>query len=71
MSERPDGIGLVGIALIPIACCIGLPLLAAAGVGIVTLMAGVSAGGLALVAATLLLLHLRRTRRTKTTGRNL
>jgi hypothetical protein len=71
MSERRDGIGLVGIALIPIACCIGLPLLAAAGVGIFTLIAGVSAGGLALVAATLLLLHLRRTRRGETTGRNL
>jgi hypothetical protein len=71
MSEHRDGLGLVGIALIPIACCIGLPLLAAAGVGIFTLIAGVSAGGLALVAATLLLLHLRRTRRRETTGGNL
>lgn len=71
MSERRDGIGLAGLALIPIACCIGIPLLAAVGVGIFTLIAGVSAGGLALVAATLLLLHLRTTRRSETTGRNL
>lgn len=71
MSERRDGVGLAGIALIPIACCIGLPLVAAAGVGVFTLIAGVSAGGLALVAPTLLLLHLRRTRRSETTGGNL
>jgi formate-dependent nitrite reductase membrane component NrfD len=71
MSERGDGIGLVGIALVPIACCIGLPLLAGAGVGVFTLIAGVSAGLLALVAAALLLHHVRRTRRSETTGRNL
>ena len=71
MSERRDGIGLAGIALIPIACCIGFPLLAAAGVGVFTLIAGVSVGGLALVATALLLLHVRRSRRSETTGRNL
>jgi hypothetical protein len=70
MSERRDGIGLAGIALVPFACCIGLPLLAA-GVGAFTLIAGVSAGLLALVAAALLLVQLRRTRRSEPTGRNL
>lgn len=70
MSERGDGVDLVGIALIPIACCIGLPLLAAAGVGLFTLIASVSVGGLALVAAALLF-QMRWTRRRETPGRNL
>ena len=57
MSERRDGLGLAGIAVIPITCCIGLPLLAAAGIG--------AAGVVAVIAAAVLLV--RRTRRRETT----
>jgi hypothetical protein len=65
MSERREGHGLAGIAVIPIACCIGLPLLAAAGIGVAALVGGVAAGVLALIAAAVL--PVRRTRRRDTT----
>lgn len=65
MSERPHGLGLAGLAVIPIACCIGLPLLAAAGIGVAVLVAGVAAGVVAVLAAAVLLV--RRTRRRETT----
>ena len=32
MSEKRQSLGLGAVALIPIVCCIGLPLIAAAGV---------------------------------------
>jgi hypothetical protein len=48
MSGR---IGFAGIALVPIACCALLPVLAAAGVGVAV---GVAAGGLGLAAVALL-----------------
>jgi hypothetical protein len=59
MSDRHGSIGLAGIAFIPIACCLGLPLLAAAGVGAVTLLGGLAAGGVALVATAVLLARRR------------
>jgi hypothetical protein len=65
MSERRHGLGLAGIAVIPIACCIGLPLLAAAGIGVAVLVGGVAAGVLAVIAAAVLIV--RRTRRRETT----
>jgi hypothetical protein len=64
MSERRDRLGLAGIAVIPIACCIGLPLLAAAGIGVAVLVGGVAAGGLAVIAAAVLLVRRRRRRDT-------
>jgi hypothetical protein len=64
MSERRDGLGLAGIAVIPIACCLGLPLLAAAGIGIAVLVGGVAAGVLVVIAAAVVV---RRTRRRETT----
>jgi hypothetical protein len=65
MSERRDGLGLAGIAVIPIACCLGLPLLAAAGIGIAVLVGGVAAGVLVVIAAAAV--FVRRTRRRETT----
>jgi hypothetical protein len=67
MSERRDGFGLAAIAVIPIACCIGLPLLAAAGIGVAVLVGGVAAGAVAVIAAAVLLV--RRTRRRETPSR--
>jgi hypothetical protein len=64
VSERRDGLGPAGIAVIPIACCIGLPLLAAAGIGVAVVVGGVAAGVLAVIAAAVLLV--RRTRRRET-----
>jgi hypothetical protein len=65
VSERPDGLGLAGIAVIPVACCIGLPLLAAAGIGVAVLVGGVAAaGGLAVIAAAVLLVRRKRRRET-------
>jgi hypothetical protein len=64
VSERRGGLGLAGIAVIPIACCIGLPLLAAAGIGVAVLVGGVAAGGLAVIAAAVLLVRRKRRRET-------
>jgi hypothetical protein len=64
MSERRNGLGLAGIAVIPIACCIGLPLLAAAGIGVAVLVGGVAAGALAVIAAAVLLVRRKRRRET-------
>ncbi len=65
MSELRKGIGLGGIALLAIACCIGLPLLVAAGFGVaaVALVGGITAGALALAAAIGLLIVRARRRR--------
>ena len=51
MSEPRSNVGVGLLALIPIACCIGLPLIAAAGIG-VALAAWV--GGIALAALVLI-----------------
>jgi hypothetical protein len=64
MTERRDGLGLAGIAVIPIACCIGLPLLAAASIGVALLAGGVAAGGVAVIAAAVLLVRRKRRRET-------
>jgi hypothetical protein len=64
MSERRDRLGLAGIAVIPIACCIALPLLAAAGIGVAILVGGVAAGGLPVVAAAVLVVRRKRRRET-------
>jgi Cu/Ag efflux pump CusA len=53
MSEAPQNLGLGLLALVPIACCIGLPLIAAAGVSIAVASwaGGVALAGLVLIAA--------------------
>jgi len=50
MSELRKGIGLGGIAVLPIVCCIALPLLLAAGVSAAAFAwGGVALGALALI----------------------
>ena len=53
MSESPRGIGLWLVAVIPIVCCAGLPLLLAVdlGVGVLALIGGITVGAVALAAA--------------------
>ena len=62
MSERRDGLGLAGIAVIPVACCTGLPLVAAAGIGAAVHVGGVAAGAVALIATVVLLVRTTRGR---------
>ena len=64
MSE-PKGIGMAGLALLPIVCCVGLPLLLAAGLSVAAfaLIGGVTVGAVALAAALALLVVRTRRRR--------
>ena len=64
MSE-PKGIGLAGMALLPIVCCVGLPLLLAAGVSVAAfaLIGGITVGAVTLAAAVALLVVRARRRR--------
>jgi hypothetical protein len=65
MSEVRKSLGVGGIALLPIACCIGLPLLAAAGVGAAALVwGGAVVGGIAVATLAGVLLLRRRARAT-------
>jgi hypothetical protein len=63
MTELRKSLGAGAIALLPIACCVGLPLLVAAGIGAAALVwgAGVIAA-LALAVAGVVLLARRRAR---------
>jgi maltodextrin utilization protein YvdJ len=65
MSELPKGVGLAGIALLPIVCCIGLPLLIAAGLSVAAfaLIGGITVAAIALAAALVLLVVRARRRR--------
>jgi len=61
MSELRKGIGVGGIALLPIVCCVGLPLLLAASVGAAAFVwGGVAIGVLALVAVVVFVVVRRR-----------
>jgi len=61
MKETRPNIGMGALVLIPIACCIGIPLIAAAGISIAAWVGGILVGAVALVAALVLLaLHPRR-----------
>jgi heme exporter protein D len=63
MSEVRKGIGLGGIAILPIACCIGLPLLLAASVSAAAFVwGGVALGAVALVGVVAFVVVRRRTR---------
>ena len=50
MSEKRQSLGLSALALVPIACCIGLPLLAAAGfsLALAAWTGGIAAAAIAL-----------------------
>jgi asparagine N-glycosylation enzyme membrane subunit Stt3 len=63
MSERRGNLGLGLLALVSIACCIGLPLVAAAGIGVAvaTWIGGAVLGAIVLGGAALVFgLRLRR-----------
>ena len=63
MSETRKSLGWGALALIPIACCIGIPLIAAAGISVAVAAwaGGIAVGAIVLLAvATLLTLRLRR-----------
>jgi hypothetical protein len=63
MSEARKNLGLGALALVPIVCCIGIPLIAAAGISVAVAAwaGGIAVGGIVLVAAIVLLaLRLRR-----------
>ena len=63
MSEKRQSLGLGAFALVPIACCIGLPLLAAAGVSLAVAAwtGGIAAAAIAL--ARVLIVFAKRMRR--------
>lgn len=63
MSDVRKSLGTGAIALLAIACCIGLPLLVAAGIGAAALVwGGAVIGGLVLATAAAFLLVRRRAR---------
>jgi membrane protein implicated in regulation of membrane protease activity len=65
MSEPRSNLGVGLLALIPIACCIGLPLIAAAGISIALAawVGGIALAALVLtVAVAVLILRTRRRR---------
>lgn len=61
--SRDKGVGLGLLALLPIACCAGIPLLAAAGIGLAALAWGGAALGIAAAVGVVSFLWLRRRRR--------
>ena len=64
MSERRQGLGLGALALAPMVCCIGLPLIAAAGVSVaVAAWIGGAVIGAFVLVGVLLVLALRSRRR--------
>ncbi len=65
MSKLPKRIGLAGLALLPIVCCAGLPLLVAAGLSVTAfaLIGGITAGLIAVAAVIALLIVRARKRR--------
>jgi hypothetical protein len=65
MMSEPKGIGLAGLALLPIVCCVGLPLLLASGLSAAAfaVIGGITVGAVALAAAVALLVLRARRRR--------
>lgn len=65
MIKMRKGIGLGGLVLLPIVCCVGLPLLVAAGASVAAfaLIGGITVGALAFAAAIgLVVVRVRRRR---------
>jgi len=65
MNETRKNLGLGALALIPIACCIGIPLIAAAGISVVVAAwaGGIAIGALVLLAVAIMLTLRARQRR--------
>ncbi len=65
MSQARKNLGLGALALVPIVCCVGLPLLLAAGISVAafTVIGGISVGALVLGAAIALIVIRARRRR--------
>ena len=64
MSETRKTLGVGALAVIPIVCCVGLPLIAAAGISVaVAAWAGGIAVGTVVLAAVVILLGVRARRR--------
>jgi hypothetical protein len=68
MSEARSNLGLAVFALVPIGCCIGLPLIAAAGVsvGLAAWVGGILLAAFVLIAAAALFVLRARRHRTDT-----
>jgi hypothetical protein len=64
MRETRSSLGVGLLALIPVACCIGLPLIVAGGIGIglAAWAGGLALTALAIVAAAALVVRVRRHR---------
>jgi NaMN:DMB phosphoribosyltransferase len=63
LSVVRKNLGLAALALLPIVCCVGIPLMVAAGVSIAfaAWMSGIAVGGIVIVtAAVVLVLRVRR-----------
>jgi hypothetical protein len=63
MSEPRANRGLGALALIPVACCVGIPLIATAGISVALAVwvSGIAVGGIVLIAAvSWLVLRVRR-----------
>ncbi len=67
MSETRKNLGLGALALLPIVCCIGVPLIVAAGVSVALAawVSGIAIGGIVLVGAIVLLAVRVRRHRTQ------
>ena len=65
MKETRKSLGLGVLAVIPIACCVGIPLIAAAGISVAVAAwaGGIAVGSLVLVAAAIMLTLRVRQRR--------
>jgi O-antigen/teichoic acid export membrane protein len=64
MSETRKTLGVGALAVIPIVCCVGIPLIAAAGISVaVAAWAGGIAVGTVVLAAVVILLGVRARRR--------
>ena len=64
MSETRKNVGVGAVAVIPIVCCLGIPLVAAAGISVaVAAWAGGIALGAVVLAAVVILLSVRLRRR--------
>jgi hypothetical protein len=71
MSDVRKSLGIGALALLPIACCIGLPLIVAAGIGAAALAWGGAVVGAVVIATAAAFLVLRRRARTQACRRPL
>ena len=67
MSEMRQSVGLGALALIPIVCCVGIPLIVAAGISVAVAAwaSGIAVGSILLVAVVILVSVRVRRRRSR------